>query len=127
MWRLAPADEWWSCLSRRATPCKKEQSLARLVAPEMEARRKLALAQIDTAEQDAKALEAQLEFLRADARRQQNLLRNRTVSANEAERAEAPPMRRKKASRPRRCALCRCAPNWLTIDAELDGIEGCRA
>lgn len=68
---------------------KKGQPIARLVAPELQARRDLAKAQIDTSIHDAAALEAQLEFMRADARRQQELLRNKTVSPNEAERAQS--------------------------------------
>ena len=85
----------------------------------MQARRDLAQAQIDTAMRDADAIQAQLEFMRADARRQEELLRNKTVSPSEAERARAPPTRRKKASRPRRCASCRCARNLAEIDSEL--------
>src|ERR1700719_753596 len=47
------------------------QIIAQLEAPELRARRDLAEAQIDTAIHDADAQSAQLEFLRADARRQQ--------------------------------------------------------
>src|SRR5207248_761378 len=65
------------------------QPLARLVAPEMQARRELAQAQIDTTMRDADAHEAQIEFMRADARRQEDLLRSKTVSPNEAERARS--------------------------------------
>lgn len=63
--------------------------IAQLDAPELRARRDLARAQIDAAERDVEAQAAQLEFLRADAKRQQELLRNKTVSANEAERAQS--------------------------------------
>ena len=65
------------------------QPLAQLVAPEMQARRALAQAQIDTAMRDADAHAAQLGFMQADARRQENLLRSKTVSPNEAERARS--------------------------------------
>ena len=47
------------------------------------------LAQIEAAERDVEAQSAQLEFLRADAKRQQELLRSKTVSSNEAERAQS--------------------------------------
>ncbi len=52
-------------------------------------RRDLAAAQIDTAVHDADAQEAQLVFLHDDARRQQDLLQRRVVSATDAERADS--------------------------------------
>jgi RND family efflux transporter MFP subunit len=61
--------------------------IVQLEASELKARRDLAAAQINTAEHDVEAQSAQLEFLRADAQRQQELLKSRTVSSNEAERA----------------------------------------
>jgi HlyD family secretion protein len=63
------------------------QLIAQLEANELRARRDLAKAQIDTAIHDADAQEAQLQFLRDDARRQQDLLKRRVVSPNDAERA----------------------------------------
>jgi HlyD family secretion protein len=63
--------------------------IAELDAPELRARRDLSRAQIDAAERDVEAQAAQLDFLRADAKRQQELLRNKTVSPNEAERAQS--------------------------------------
>ena len=61
--------------------------IVQLEASELKARRDLAAAQINTAEHDVEAQSAQLEFLRADAKRQQDLLKSNTVSSNEAERA----------------------------------------
>jgi HlyD family secretion protein len=61
--------------------------IVQLEASELKARRDLAAAQIVTAQHDVEAQSAQLEFLRADAKRQQELLKNNTVSPNEAERA----------------------------------------
>ncbi|MEP6936878.1 MAG: efflux RND transporter periplasmic adaptor subunit [Chthoniobacterales bacterium] len=61
--------------------------IAQMDAAELKAQRDLASAAIHSAEGDAEAQSAQLEFLRADARRQQDLLKSRTVSPNEAERA----------------------------------------
>jgi HlyD family secretion protein len=63
------------------------QPIVQLEASELQARRDLAAAQIDTAMRDADAQAAQLEFARSDAKRQQELLRSKTVSPNEAERA----------------------------------------
>ncbi|MEY2498153.1 MAG: rane fusion protein YbhG [Verrucomicrobiota bacterium] len=61
--------------------------LMQLEASELKARRALAEAQINTARNDVEAQSAQLEFLRADAQRQQELLKRNTVSPSEAERA----------------------------------------
>jgi HlyD family secretion protein len=65
------------------------QLIAQLEASELRARRDLAAAQIDTAIRDADAQAAQLEFLRADAKRQKDLLARKVVSPNDAERAES--------------------------------------
>jgi len=61
--------------------------IVQLEASELKARRDLAAAQINTAEHDVEAQSAQLEFLKADAQRQQDLLKRNTVSPSEAERA----------------------------------------
>jgi HlyD family secretion protein len=61
--------------------------IVQLEASEMKARRDLAAAQINTAQHDVEAQSAQLEFLKADAERQQDLLKRNTVSSSEAERA----------------------------------------
>lgn len=63
--------------------------IVELEAPELLARRELAAAQINTAERDVEAHAAQLKFMRADAKRQQDLLRSSAVSPNEAERAQS--------------------------------------
>ena len=63
--------------------------IVELEAPELLARRELAAAQISTAERDVEAHAAQLKFMRADAKRQQDLLRSSAVSPNEAERAQS--------------------------------------
>jgi membrane fusion protein YbhG len=65
------------------------QVIVQLDASELRARRDLAAAQIDTAVHDADAQEAQLVFLRDDAKRQQDLLQRRVVSATDAERADS--------------------------------------
>jgi HlyD family secretion protein len=61
--------------------------IVQLEASELKARRDLAAAQINTAQHDVEAQSAQLEFLKADAQRQQDLLKRNTVSPSEAERA----------------------------------------
>ncbi len=66
---------------------KANTSIVQLEASELKARRDLAAAQINTAEHDVEAQSAQLEFLKADAQRQQDLLKRNTVSPSEAERA----------------------------------------
>src|SRR5438093_13192554 len=65
------------------------QMIAQLEASELRARRDLAAAQIDTAIHDADAQAAQLEFSRDDAKRQQDLLKRKVVSPNDAERADS--------------------------------------
>lgn len=65
------------------------QPLVQLEATEMLARRDLAAAQIQTAIHDADSQKAQLQFLRDDAKRQQDLLRRRVVSPNDAEKADS--------------------------------------
>jgi HlyD family secretion protein len=62
-------------------------TIVQLEASELKARRDLAGAQINTAEHDVEAQSAQLEFLKADAQRQLDLLKRNTVSATESERA----------------------------------------
>src|SRR2546430_5998290 len=66
---------------------KANTPIVQLEASELQARRSLAAAQINTAQHDVEAQSAQLEFLKADAERQQDLLKRNTVSPNEAERA----------------------------------------
>jgi HlyD family secretion protein len=63
------------------------QPIVKLEANELLARRDLAAAQIDTAIHDADAQQAQLDFLRDDAKRQQDLLKRKVVSPQDTERA----------------------------------------
>jgi HlyD family secretion protein len=95
------------------------QPLARLIAPEMQARRELAQAQIDTAMRDADAHAAQLEFMRADARRQEDLLRSKTVSPNEAERARSAASAEEKSLEAARMRIVQMRAQLAEIDAEL--------
>ena len=95
------------------------QPLARLVAPELKARRELAQAQIDTTVQDAEAFKARLEFMRADARRQEELLRNKTVSASEAERARSAADAEEKSLEAARMRVVQMRAQLAEIDSEL--------
>src|SRR5436189_1188676 len=63
------------------------QPIVELDAAELKARRDLAAAQIESAIRDADSQEAQLVFLRDDAKRQQDLLKRKGVSPTDAERA----------------------------------------
>jgi HlyD family secretion protein len=65
------------------------QPIVQLDAAELKARRDLAAAQIETAQRDADSQEAQLQFLRDDSNRQQDLLRRRVVSPTDAEKADS--------------------------------------
>jgi HlyD family secretion protein len=56
-------------------------------AAELPAQRNVAAAQIEMAKHDMEAQAAQLDFLRADSQRQQDLLKRSAVSPNDAERA----------------------------------------
>jgi HlyD family secretion protein len=73
--------------AREGQSLKAGDPIVELDAAELPAQRDLAAAQVNAAQRDAEAQMAQLEFLRADAKRQQELFRSRTVSPNEAERA----------------------------------------
>src|ERR1700719_1269848 len=65
------------------------QIIAQLEASELVARRDLAAAQIDSSIKDADAQAAQLEYLRANAQRETDLLKRKVVSPNDAEQANS--------------------------------------
>jgi HlyD family secretion protein len=73
--------------AREGQTLKAGDSIVELDAAELPAQRDLAAAQVHAAQHDAEAQMAQLEFLRADAKRQQELFKSRTVSPNDAEKA----------------------------------------
>lgn len=74
---------------REGDALKAGDVIVELEAPELAARREVAAAAIHTAERDVEAMAAQLKFMRADAKRQQDLLRSSAVSPAEAERAQS--------------------------------------
>jgi HlyD family secretion protein len=65
------------------------QIIVQLEASELRARRDLAAAQIDAAIRDHDSQAAQLEYLRANAQRESDLLKRKVVSPNEAEQANS--------------------------------------
>lgn len=73
--------------AREGQSLKLGDPIVELDAAELPTQRDLAKAQVDAATRDAEAQMAQLEFLRSEAQRQQDLLKRRTVSSSEAERA----------------------------------------
>ncbi len=95
------------------------QLIVQLDASELRARRDLAAAQIDTALHDADAQEAQLQFLRDDARRQQDLLKRKVVSPNDAERAESSAKSQEKNVQAARMRVIQARAQLADIDAQL--------
>lgn len=63
------------------------QPIVELDAAELKARRDLAVAQIDSATHDAESQVALLEFMRDEAKRQQELLKRKVVSPTDAQKA----------------------------------------
>jgi multidrug resistance efflux pump len=94
-----------------------------LEAYEMRARRELAVAQIDTALRDAESQAAQLEFLRDDARRQQELLRRKVVSPTDAEKAASAARAQEKIVDADRMRVVQARAQLADIDAQLGEME----
>jgi RND family efflux transporter MFP subunit len=95
------------------------QVIAQLDASELRARRDLAAAQIDTAIHDADAQEAQLQFLRDDARRQQQLLQRKVVSPTDAERADSASKSQEKNVAAAKMRVAQARAQLADIDAQL--------
>ena len=99
------------------------QLIVQLAAPELRARRELAAAQIDTAIHDADAQAAQLEFLRADAKRQQDLLKRKVVSPNDAERADSAAKTQEKSLEASQMKIIQARAQLADIDAQLKEMQ----
>ena len=99
------------------------QMIAQLEAPELRARRELAAAQIDTAIRDADAQSAQLEFLRSDAKRQQDLLKRKVVSPNDAERADSAAKTQEKNVEAAQMKIIQARAQLSDIDAQLKEMQ----
>jgi HlyD family secretion protein len=95
------------------------QPIAELDAAELKARRDLAEAQIDTAIHDADSQAALLEFLRDDARRQQDLLKRKVVSPNDAEKAGSSARAQEKVVEAAKMRVTQARAQLADIDAQL--------
>ena len=95
------------------------QVIVQLDASELRARRDLAAAQIDTAVHDADAQEAQLQFLRDEARRQQDLLKRRVVSSSDAERADSSAKTQEKNVAAGKMRIAQARAQLADMDAQL--------
>jgi RND family efflux transporter MFP subunit len=95
------------------------QIIVQLDASELRARRDLAAAQIDTTVHDADAQEAQLVFLRDDAKRQQDLLQRRVVSATDAERADSASKAQEKNVAAAKMRVAQARAQLADIDSQL--------
>ena len=95
------------------------QPIVQLEATELRARRDLAAAQIETAIHDADSQKAQLEFMRDDARRQQDLLRRRVVSPNDAEKADSAARAQEKNFGAAQMRVTQARAQLADIDAQL--------
>jgi len=95
------------------------QPIVQLDAAELTARRELALAQIDTAIHDTDAQQAQLDFSRDDAKRQQDLLRRKVVSPNDAERAGSAAKAQEKSVEAAKMRVVQARAQLADIDAQL--------
>src|ERR1700746_176987 len=95
------------------------QLVVQLDASELHARRDLAVAQIDTAVHDADAQEAQLVFLRDEAKRQQDLLTRKVVSSSDAERADSSAQTQEKNVAAAKMRVAQARAQLAHIDAQL--------
>jgi len=95
------------------------QLIAQLAAPELRARRELAAAQINTALRNADAQSAQLEYLRANAARESDLLKRRVVSPNEAEQANSSAKSQEKNVEMAQMQVAQARAQLADIDAQL--------
>jgi len=95
------------------------QPIVQLDAEELKARRDLAAAQIETATHDTDSQSAQLDFLRDDAKRQQDLLRRKVVSPNDAERAASAARSQEKNVEAAKMRVVQARAQLADIDAQL--------
>ena len=95
------------------------QPIVQLDAAELRARRDLAEAQINTAMHDADSQQAQLVFLRDDAKRQQDLLLRKVVSPNDAEKADSAARSQEKIVEAAKMRVTQARAQLADIDAQL--------
>ncbi len=97
--------------------------IVQLEASELKARRDLAAAQINSAQSDVEAQSAQLEFLRADAKRQQDLLKSQAVSSNDAERAMSAAKAQEKNIEAARMRVVQARAQLADIEAQIQEMQ----
>jgi HlyD family secretion protein len=102
---------------------KEGQIIAQLEASELRARRDLAAAQINTAIRDADAQSAQLEFLRAEAKRQTDLLKRRVVSPSDSERADSAAKTQEKGVEAAQMKIIQARAQLADIEAQLKEMQ----
>ncbi|HEV2840299.1 MAG TPA: efflux RND transporter periplasmic adaptor subunit [Chthoniobacterales bacterium] len=95
------------------------QAIVQLDAAELKARRDLAAAQINSAIHDTEAQTAQLEFMRDDAVRQQDLRKRNVVSPSDAERASSIARAQEKIVEAARMRVAQARAQLADIDAQL--------
>lgn len=98
---------------------KADQPIVELDAAELTARRALAVAQIDSATHDAESQSATLEFLRDDARRQQELLKRKVISPTDAEKAGSSARAQEKVVEAAQTRVIQARAQLADIDAQL--------
>jgi RND family efflux transporter MFP subunit len=98
---------------------KAGQPIVQLEASELRARRDLAAAQIETAIHDADSQTAQLQFLRDDAKRQQDLLRRHVVSPNDAEKSDSAARAQEKIVAAAQMRVTQARAQLADVDAQL--------
>ncbi|MGZ4983842.1 MAG: HlyD family secretion protein, partial [Chthoniobacterales bacterium] len=96
------------------------QVIMQLDAAELPAQRDLAQAQVDAASRDVESQQAQLEFLRADAKRQLELLRSKTVSPNDSERAASAANAQAKTVEAAQMRVAQAKANLASIETQLN-------
>jgi HlyD family secretion protein len=99
------------------------QPIVKLEATELLARRDLAKAQINTSIRDADAQAAQLEFLRDDAKRQEDLLKRKVVSPSDAQRASSAAKTQEKGVEAAKMRVTMARAQLADIDAQLAEME----
>ncbi len=97
--------------------------IVELDAAELPAQRDLAQAQVDAAMREVESQQAQIQFLRAEAKRQQELLRNHTVSSSEAERATSLANAQEKSIESAQMRVTQARANLAQIDTQLNEMK----
>ncbi len=95
------------------------QLIVQLEAGELRARRDLASAQIDTNMSNAEAQAAQLDYLRANAQRETDLLKRKVISPNEAEQATSAAHAQEKNVEAARMQVVQARAQLADIEAQL--------